>query len=82
MNNFHTMKIILTIWKVSFKLCKLLFLQGRYDINKEDFFIPMKDQNIQRIKCNNVLYQLMASNMRLTKLGFVFARAIRGSSGP
>jgi hypothetical protein len=49
------MKVTLTSWKVSFKLCELLFLQHHYDIDEQDFFIPMKDQDIPRKKCNGAL---------------------------
>jgi hypothetical protein len=34
MGNFHPMEVILTSWKISFKLCKLLFLQHHYNVNE------------------------------------------------
>lgn len=40
------LKIILTSWRVPSKLCKLLLLQHHYDISKEDFFSPIREQNI------------------------------------
>lgn len=32
-NNFQLVEVILTNWRVSFELCKLLFLQHHYNIN-------------------------------------------------
>jgi hypothetical protein len=49
------MEITLTRWKVPFKLCMLLFLQCRCDVNEHDFFNLARDQNIQRKKCKDAL---------------------------
>jgi len=54
-NNFHIMKVILTNWRVFFGLCNLLFRRHHYDVSKQFFFNIMRDQNIQRKKCDNVL---------------------------
>jgi hypothetical protein len=43
-----------TIFITSFKLCKVNSCKKHhYDINEHDFFNPMKDQNIQREKCDD-----------------------------
>jgi len=55
MDNFHPMKNIGTSSKISFRLCKLLFLQHHCNINKHDFFDPMRDQNIQEKKYDDGL---------------------------
>jgi hypothetical protein len=54
--NFHLVEVIQTCWKIFFKLCKLLFLQHQHGVDEHDFFNPMKDQKIQRKKCDNVLH--------------------------
>jgi hypothetical protein len=41
--NFHFMEVILTCWRVPFRLCKLLFSQHHCDVSEYDFFSPMKD---------------------------------------
>jgi hypothetical protein len=43
-------------WRISFRLCKLLFLQHKCDVNEQDFFSPLRDQNIQRKKNVTMLY--------------------------
>jgi hypothetical protein len=48
--------VTLAGWRVVSRLCKLMFLRQHYDIIKQDFFNPMKDQNIQRKKYGSVLH--------------------------
>jgi len=50
--------ITLIGWRVPFGLCNLLFLRHHYNVNEQIFFNPMRDQNIQRKKCENVLCYL------------------------
>jgi hypothetical protein len=54
-NNFHPMKITLTIWKVSFGLCNLLILWHYATSTNMVFFNTMRNQNIQMKKCSDVL---------------------------
>lgn len=54
--NFHLMEVIQIGWKISFKLCKLLFLRHQCNVNEHDFFNLVKDQKIQSKKCDNVLH--------------------------
>ncbi len=44
------MEVTLTSWRVFFRLFKLLFLQHHYNVSEQDFFNPLRDQNIQRKK--------------------------------
>jgi hypothetical protein len=53
--------VTLTSWRIPSKLCKLLFLQHQCNVNEHGFFSPMKDQNIQKEKCDNVLWFLKNS---------------------
>jgi hypothetical protein len=39
--NFH---LTLTSWRVTFRLCKFLFLQHHCDVNEQDSLSPMRDQ--------------------------------------
>jgi hypothetical protein len=41
-------EVTLISWRVPSRLFKLLFLQRQCDVSKQDFFNPMKDQNIQK----------------------------------
>jgi hypothetical protein len=52
-SNFHP--IIITCWRVLLRLCKLFVLQYHCDFNEHDFSSLMRDQNIQRKKCDGVL---------------------------
>jgi len=54
MDNFHLVEIILISWKIYFELCRL----HSYDIimmsRNMNSLTPMKDQNTQRKKCDDV----------------------------
>ncbi len=51
--NFHPVKVILSCWKVFFRLCKLLFLWHHCDVNKHHFW----PKYIKK-KCYDVLHCL------------------------
>jgi hypothetical protein len=55
--NYHPVEIALTSWRVPFKLCKLFLLEHHFVINEHDFFNLVKDQNIQRKKCDDAFRQ-------------------------
>lgn len=38
----------LGVWRIPFKLCKLLFMQHHCNVSEYNFFNSMRDQNIQR----------------------------------
>ncbi len=60
MYNFHSMEIIFNKLENTFQL----FLQHHYDINKQNFFNLVKDQNIQR-KWNHT-YDILSYLVRLS----------------
>jgi len=37
-DNFHTLKMISTSWRIPFELCKLLLLQHHCNVSEIDFF--------------------------------------------
>jgi hypothetical protein len=71
MSNFHLMEVILISKKISSKLCKLLFLPHLCNVNKQDFFSPMKDQIIQILK-KKWCFMIIEVMIDATKLSMVF----------
>jgi hypothetical protein len=52
-SNVTKVKVTLISWRVPFELCKLLCLRYNCDVSEQDFFSLVRNQNIEREKCDN-----------------------------